>query len=87
MISPDSCSSTRCVPPQSHCVKCSHALWMGSLSVDGAKWWFEFNPMFGVDFVDSTGVSLESQPNEDNEVWDAWQQWYGNIFNIDLEVG
>jgi hypothetical protein len=81
LLCPDSCSSLLCcLPPQIHCVKCSHALWFGEVYVNGIRWNFEFSPMFGPTFIRLDGAPKANQPKEKNPVWDEFKKWYDAKF-------
>lgn len=83
LITPDGCSSTRCSPPKAHCMQCSHAVFYGEVYANGRRWPFEFSPMFGVFFTRiSDGEPKAVQPNESHPVWDAWEKWHKDRFDL-----
>ena len=72
---PDICTSSICHPPNNHCKECSHAIFTGTLHVNGKRWPFEFRPVYGVTFMKTTGDPKKVQPSETHPVWEEWQEW------------
>ena len=81
IVAPDVCTSLHCTPPQDHCRHCSHALFLSEVHVNGQRWPFEFNPIFGVQFTRlSDGQPKAVQPSEKHPVWAEWTKWHEEKF-------
>ena len=73
------CTSLQCGNYNcAYCLKCSHAIYMGSgIDKHGVAWRWEFNPRFGPLFVTKKGEPLKHQPIEETHpAWTPFETWH-----------
>ncbi|HDZ14874.1 hypothetical protein LCGC14_1109620 [marine sediment metagenome] len=87
-MKPDHCTSTDVALSGSckdfengYCPKCSHALYFGEgKDRNGKLWRWEFNPMFGPEFLRKDGEFLAKQPvYENHPAWEPFEKWQEGI--------
>lgn len=77
-MKPDICTSMVCETAAfDYCPKCSHALYLGHVEIDGAAWYWEFSPHFGPRFGSEKHFTHETElfPGEKHPVWEHFQSW------------
>ena len=78
MNKPDICTSLNCTSfPCGYCSKCSHSIFLGEgTDINGKKWKWEFNRMFGPIFLRKDDEPLKNQPiSENHPVWEVFEKW------------
>ena len=76
-MKPDFCTSMRCSSMGSHCMNCSHSIWLGEgKDKNGKVWRWEFNSRFGPTFLRKDLEPLVNQPiEEDHPAWEPFEKW------------
>ena len=73
---PDDCTSMMCNNfGCDYCRECSHAIFKGRSKVNGKMYRWEFQPYYGVLFLNKDGSDVKAYPGIKNPVWDRFEEW------------
>jgi hypothetical protein len=84
--SPYRCNSfSGCNPPQTFCIRCSHATFRGQATIRCKRYRWEFNPYFGPEF--ERRGKFDWCPNGKHPVWTSFGKWYKRLKDSGKDSG
>jgi hypothetical protein len=74
-----------CNPPQTYCIRCSHATFRGQATIKGKRYRWEYEPYCGPAF--ERRGEFNWHPNPHHPVWAAFEKWLGKLLDSGKDGG
>jgi len=72
-------SFSGCNPPQTYCIRCSHATFRGQATINGRTYRWEHNPYYGPAF--ERRGEFNWHPNPYHPVWEKFDDWLTRLLD------
>lgn len=83
------CTSFSCLTDIDECTynNCSHKIFIDTININGKKYTFEFNPWFGVNFLNKNGSISRRTIGEKHPFWGKFNRWLDKLDKKYTEKG